>query len=116
MTRWIAGAVFLAALYFLLSHSAWPHDIYTNWTNRQGVNCCNNQDCAPLSEYHERTTAIGVEVLVEGAWCPIRAEHYLQQGNAPDWSTAHVCVRKQYILHSVSPCDRLLCYQPKPLF
>jgi hypothetical protein len=91
------------------------HAQYKSWVNKDHVGCCNDNDCQPLSSENERETASGgVEVRVEGTWCPVYAVHYLRQGNAPDWSTSHVCVRKQIVPAAVPVCARLLCYQPKP--
>lgn len=90
------------------------HTYYQNWVNKQDKGCCNNQDCGELREEDERNTREGVEVRVEGEWCPVQSWHYLKQGNAPDWTTSHVCVLKSSNTTNVSACQRLLCYQPKP--
>lgn len=90
------------------------HAYYQNWVNKKDTGCCNNQDCGELREDNERATAEGVEVRIDGVWCPVKPWHYLKSGNAPDWSSAHVCVRKNYSGLNVSACDRLLCYQPRP--
>jgi len=91
------------------------HPDYQHWVNKVGRECCNGQDCGELREQDERTTATGgVEVRVEGKWCPIKPHHYLQTGNAPNWSTSHVCVLKAAPWQIMPVCDRLLCYQPKP--
>lgn len=93
------------------------HDVYRNWVNQNGHGCCNDRDCGELAETDERTTAGALEVRVEGAWCPVMSWHYLRQGNAPNWGSAHACV-----LHPMGPtdkrgpCERLICYQPRPLF
>lgn len=93
------------------------HVHYRNWINKADKGCCNDQDCGELREENERaTSAGGIEVHVEGQWCPILSHHYLKRGNAPDWSTSHVCVLKRQPYFPASPCDRLLCYQPKPGF
>jgi hypothetical protein len=83
--------------------------------NQENRSCCNNEDCRTLEEADERTTATGgIEVRVFDRWCPVKPHHYLKSGNAPDWSTAHVCVAKNQAWHVIPVCDRLLCYQPKP--
>lgn len=92
------------------------HAFYQSWHNKEGRNCCNNQDCGALSDKDERTTQNGLEVRIEGQWCQIKPHHYLKSGNAPDWSTAHVCVLKGVSWHIIPVCDRLLCYQPRPSF
>lgn len=88
------------------------HANYNSWVNKQDKGCCNNQDCGELADENERSTAAGVEVKIEGEWCPVQSWHYLKRGNAPDWTTSHVCVQKNVMM--LSPCARLLCYQPKP--
>jgi hypothetical protein len=94
------------------------HSHYQNWTNQQDKGCCNNNDCGELAEQDERAgRGGGIEVRVEGEWCPVQAFHYLKRGNAPNWATSHVCVLKKfdgYTQNNASVCDRLLCYQPKP--
>jgi hypothetical protein len=92
------------------------HANYQNWINKADRGCCNDNDCGELSEQNERATAAGtVEVKIGGEWCPVLPHHYLKRGNAPDWSTSHVCVQKLYSdSPSVPTCQRLLCYQPKP--
>jgi hypothetical protein len=37
-----------------------------------------------------------------------------ERGNAPNWASSHVCVQPNYAGVKTSPCDRLLCYQPRP--
>ena len=95
-------------------HHHRDHLNYKDWFNLRSQSCCNNQDCGQLDETDERTTGTSVEVRVEGIWCPVQAFHYLMKGNAPNWSTAHVCVQKQVVPGAVPVCSRLLCYQPKP--
>lgn len=91
------------------------HSTYRDWINGQDRGCCNDQDCAPLAAEDERERPAGIEVRIEGRWCPVKPFHYLKRGNAPDWSTSHVCVQKQQSwMTPKNPCDRLLCYQPKP--
>lgn len=95
------------------TNHAQHHPSYQNWTNQNDRGCCNNLDCGALAESNERVTAAGAtEVRIDGEWCPVKPHHYLKKGNAPDWSTSHVCVTQAYSGPSV--CDRLLCYQPKP--
>ena len=92
------------------------HATYQNWINKDGTGCCNNDDCGELAPVNERVTPAGrTEVRILGQWCPVLPSHYLQRGNAPNWSTAHVCVSKQVVPDGEpSPCSRLLCYQPRP--
>lgn len=95
-------------------HHEQHHATYQNWVNQKGAGCCNDQDCGELDAENEREGMQGVEVRVENVWCPINPGHYLRKGNAPNWLTSHVCVQKRTVWNAPSPCERLLCYQPKP--
>lgn len=95
-------------------HHERHHAYYKDWINQRGWGCCNDQDCGELREEDERNTGDGVEVRIDGEWCKVKSFHYLKQGNAPDWTTSHVCVRQQRGSVTTSACERLLCYQPKP--
>ncbi len=90
------------------------HAFYQNWTNKQGMGCCNDQDCGELADADERIEGARLSVRIEGTWCPVLPQHYLKSGNVPNASVSHVCVQKQIVPGRGSPCDRLLCYQPKP--
>jgi len=121
------GAFVVPAILFLMvnpagaqhNHSA-GHGFYQEWVNGKGRGCCNDRDCGSLRDEDERTNNGKLEVRIEGQWCPVLSWHYLKKGNAPDWQTAHVCVDKTVIgdgePDTRGPCERLLCYQPKPLF
>jgi hypothetical protein len=91
------------------------HAHYKSWVNKDGKGCCNNDDCGSLKESDERSSGGIIEVRIDGQWCAVQSRHYLKTGNAPDWTTSHVCVDK-HPKPGQSMCDRLLCYQPKPLF
>lgn len=97
-------------------HHAQHHNVYQSWINKAGKGCCNNQDCGELAAENERENAGQLEVRIEGQWCPVEALHYLKSGNAPNWQTSHVCVARAYDGNTLTPCERLLCYQPKPGF
>lgn len=90
------------------------HAHYQNWINKAGEGCCNDQDCGQLRDSDERTSNGYLEVRVEGQWCPVLSRHYLRSGNVPDASTAHVCAWRSHQKPHLGPCERLLCYQPKP--
>jgi hypothetical protein len=124
MRLWLAA---LAAVLLLtpvgaheLHEGPQQHVNYSNWKNNADRGCCNDHDCRPISDA-DVVMSTKTEVRVEGEWCPVLPQHYLKTGNAPDWSSAHVCVQKTFI-NGVeikppgSPCRRLLCFQPKPLF
>jgi hypothetical protein len=91
---------------------------YTNWVNKDGRGCCNNHDCRPIPPGYERTNNGRLEVYVVGEgtakgqaeWCPVKPQHYLSRGNAPDGSRSHYCVWYQA---GSTPCTQLLCYQPQ---
>lgn len=117
----IAIIVVTLCLIYPLAHAQYSHaqyhDVYyKNWINKRGAGCCNGQDCTALDDADERTNHGTLEVRIQGQWCEIKPYHYLKTGNVPDASTAHVCVQKNVVPNAVAPCDRLLCYQPKPMF
>lgn len=97
-------------------HHERHHATYQSWVNGEGRNCCNDQDCGELPDADLRTSKDGYEVRIEGKWCPVLPHHYLKKGNAPNWSTAHVCVLRPNAYLPQDPCERFLCFQPKPLF
>lgn len=90
------------------------HAFYQNWINKDGAGCCNDRDCRTISDADVKETADGTSVRIEGELCPVLSKHYLQRGNAPDWGSAHICVQPRGDTN-LTPCQRLLCYQPKPL-
>jgi len=97
-------------------HHHLHHSDYQGWINKKGEGCCNNQDCGELADKDERTSEGGLEVRVEGQWCPVLPHHYLMRGNVPNASTSHVCVWHPAARPDLPhPCQRLLCYQPRPL-
>jgi membrane protein implicated in regulation of membrane protease activity len=97
------------------TNHAQHHPTYKNWVNKDGASCCNDQDCGELASEDEREKADGtIEVKVEGEWCPVYAKHYLKAGNAPNWSTSHVCVLRKILNPGMDACKRFICYQPKP--
>ncbi len=117
----VVGAALIAVMVMIAGSAATNdhathHANYQSWVNRNNEGCCNNQDCRPLEAAHERMNGRQVEVLIEGTWCQIEPRHYLLKGNVPDASTAHVCVWHEYSKPGRGPCERLLCFQPRPLF
>lgn len=115
----------IIVLYLItLAHSASAHDGYSNWTNRGGQGCCNNNDCDRIADEDVRELRDHVEVKIRDQWCEVKPHHYLRTGNAPDWSSAHVCIQKGNYLYNAPPrygqgaslCHTLLCFQPKPQF
>lgn len=97
------------------------HAYYQNWVNGINQGCCNDRDCKELADAEERSVAGRLEVLIVGvgvvkdqvSWCPVLPHHYLRTGNAPNWSSSHVCVTGTY--GGATPCEQFVCYQPKPL-
>lgn len=112
-------ATLAAIALLLLSVAAYGHEAhgvnYRDWVNRAGKGCCNERDCQPILDADVRTSPV-LTVRIEGQWCPVLAHHYLSRGNAPDWSTAHVCVQRPTATDYRPACERLLCFQPKPFF
>lgn len=103
------------------SHGRFHAAYYQNWVNNDDNRCCNDHDCRELAAEDERTDGAGnLEVYVRGvgvafgtaAWCRILPRHYLRRGNAPNWASSHVCISTWY--GGNTPCEQLICYQPKP--
>ena len=90
------------------------HVSYQSWVNKDGKGCCNDRDCGELADQDERENSDGTEVRIDGEWCLVLSHHYLKSGNAPNWQTSHVCVTQRLADEPRGPCQRLLCYQPKP--
>lgn len=92
------------------------HIEYKDWRNNDNARCCDDGDCRPINNDEERESpnGIGLEVRIENTWCRVLAHHYLKSGNAPDWTSSHVCVRPTPVPGGSPPCSRFLCYQPKP--
>lgn len=111
-------------LLFALLLAATPalgHDGYRQWVNNAGQGCCSNYDCRPIADASVRTNGSKTEVEIGAHWCEVLPKHYLSTGNAPDWSTAHVCIQALSMSTphqslAGSPCNRLLCFQPRPQF
>lgn len=103
-----------AAILFITAYSVRSHDIYHDWVNFEGKGCCNNQDCFAIADSDERTFNGVHQVKVEGEWCPVLSKHYLKKGNGANHATAHICVTGYY--GGKTPCEKFICYQPKPLF
>ena len=97
------------------NHAA-GHSEYTKWTNRNGAQCCNGSDCGSLKPEEEKQENGKLYVKVENTWCEVKPHMYLKTGNAPDWSSSHVCVWPSATEYSRPVCERLMCYQPRPLF
>ena len=114
-------ALLLALVALLLAAPAYSHDSYANWVNKAEKGCCNNTDCRPISDADVRIIGGSYEVDIGKEWCRVLPHHFLKTGNAPDWSTAHVCIRSNDITERKhgfmgSQCHRLLCFQPKAQF
>lgn len=117
MLRWAAAAVFLAGLAFYAFADdpsymhAQGHDEYRSWTSRKmPQGCCSNQDCSPLKPEQWRETNSGIEVEIEGQWCPVTPEHFVitRGAKSPDGEMAHACINRR--AYMIPPCARLLCY------
>lgn len=96
------------------------HAFYQNWVNGDAKGCCNDADCSALSDDYLATINGELMAFIRGVgpakgqadWCPVLPKHYLTQGNAPNWSTAHACVSAHY--RGMTPCEQFICFQPKP--
>jgi hypothetical protein len=123
MRLWLAAfaaAMTFSPLHAHELHQGHEHVNYSNWKNKADRGCCNNYDCGPIEDKDVHMSPV-TEVKVDGEWCAVLPHHYLQTGNAPDWSSAHVCVQRTFVngvevKPSGSACQRLLCFQPKPMF
>jgi hypothetical protein len=96
---------FMIAVLALLCAPASAHEVhhkghildYSKWKNKLDKGCCSSNDCGQAKDEDVKYSPI-VQVRVEGQWCEVKPHHYLKDGaNAPDWSTAHMCVRPQSI-------------------
>lgn len=123
----LCGSLLAAAL----AMPAWAHEAhhqddtrtnYSNWVNGEDKGCCNNQDCGIAKD--EDVSYVGkIQVRISGKWCPVESRHYLKKGGVSNANYNHVCVRVHYTtddygndLPDIDPCERLLCFQPKPLY
>ena len=64
------------------------HHWYLDKRDIQGLSCCNEEDCRPVTKYKE-TPDGGVNMLVEGRWVPVNGPR-LRRMNTPD-NGAHWC-------------------------
>lgn len=97
-----------------MNHDA-GHSEYRNWVNQNGTGCCNSKDCGEIPDTDVREDGDKTQVRVDGQWCEVQAWMYLKAGNAPNWSTNHICVVPDSLtLADRRPCSRLICFQPKP--
>lgn len=94
------------------THHHRHHASYQSWVNKDGKGCCNNQDCGELADADEREDGGRLQVRIEGEWCDVEARHYLSAGNVPNAAVSHVCVSAYY--GGKTPCEKFICYQPKP--
>lgn len=90
------------------------HAFYQNWVNKDGKGCCNDRDCRTIADRDVLEVGGVTVVRIEGELCPVLTKHYLVKGNSPNWDSAHICVLPKDG-NNLSPCERLLCFQPKPL-
>lgn len=80
----------------LLASSIWPsrpeaHDLYTMLTDSNGASCCNGRDCRPA---RYKTTAAGVEMLVDGHWILIpngKIQYRTLEGDTGETAGGHWC-------------------------
>lgn len=116
----LASFIFINVAFAQIGHDLY-HSTYMNWTNNAGQGCCNNRDCGIVQDEDVQTINGMLHVFIRGvggavgqsSWCPVRIQHYLKSGNAPDWSHHHACVSDHY--KGATPCAQFICFQPKPL-
>jgi len=115
IVAWVAmmGTMIVVRPALAQDHHARHHASYQNWHNKNGTDCCNGEDCGELSDLSEREVAGTLEVNIEGQWCPVKPYHYLRSGNVPNAAVSHACVLKKGI-NPGGPCERFVCYQPRP--
>jgi hypothetical protein len=102
----------------LLISPALAHDGYTEWRNQIGELCCEDFHCRTLDDSEVRTSGQNVYVKIADEWCEIKSWHRAR-GSSPDWSHAHLCLWPGMDLLPApkrSPCDRIICFMPKPDF
>jgi hypothetical protein len=67
------------------------HDIYMALKNRFGQSCCNEGDCRPA---HYRTTANGIQMLVDGEWLAVpddAIQYRALEGDTGETRGGHWC-------------------------
>ena len=80
---------------------SWPatieaHDIYTSLVDHSGSSCCNERDCRPA---RYRTTAAGVEMLVDGSWIVVpndTIQYRALDGDTGETAGGHWCGKLEY--------------------
>lgn len=64
-------------------------EFYSKWKTPHGTSCCNNSDCAPISDKDVRVQGEAIEVRIEGEWTPVPADR-IRPYQAPDMNS-HLC-------------------------
>ena len=83
----------------LLTTMSWPsqaHDIYMSLVDRDGQTCCHDRDCRPA---RYRTTAAGVEMLVDGRWIVVpddTIQYRALNGDTGETAGGHWCGKLEY--------------------
>ena len=103
------------------------HDGYSDWTNQLRESCCEDRHCHPLDDSEVRTDSQNTYVKIADEWCEVKSSDYAR-GTSPDWSHAHICLQPASDLLCLSqpriclqrpldsPCERIICFMPKPDF
>jgi hypothetical protein len=83
----------------LLTVMSWPsraHDIYMSLVDRDGQSCCHDRDCRAATY---RTTAAGVEMLVDGRWIVVpddTIQYRALDGDTGETAGGHWCGKLEY--------------------
>jgi hypothetical protein len=83
----------------LLMAMSWPsraHDIYMSLVDGDGQTCCHDRDCRPA---RYRTTAAGVEMLVDGRWIVVpdnTIQYRALDGDTGETAGGHWCGKLEY--------------------
>jgi hypothetical protein len=83
----------------LLTTMSWPsqaHDIYMSLVDRDGQTCCHGRDCRPA---RYRSTAAGVEMLVDGRWIVVPddpIQYRALNGDTGETAGGHWCGKLEY--------------------
>ena len=70
-------------------HAQYHTEFYSKWQQANGGSCCNDADCAPISDTRIRMRDEVLEVQIEGEWLEVSKEK-IRPYSAPDLNS-HLC-------------------------